>query len=200
MMDHDAARMLEDRPSRPGSVSLGIRLWLWLPNAAFSAAGALFAFAYVFAQVDGYRAFPDIGPWWTSPIGEDVFGFVLSGPRHYFPVAKILADLTFLLIALSFCVRVPPRRRAHTARQVVIPLVGGFWPFLPFMVQAALKAIDSPWQVRLDGMLGFGQIGIERFYFAMLAISAGNLLDVWAYSTLLPSFSIVAEARELKVT
>jgi protein-S-isoprenylcysteine O-methyltransferase Ste14 len=176
-----------------------MRLWLWLPDWAFSAVGALLFFAYAFARMGDYRDFPRVGPWWASPIGEDAFGFVQYGPRHYFPVAKILSDLTFLLIGLSFCVRVPPRRRAHTARQIIVPLIGGFWPFLPFMVLAVLEIIDGPWQVQLDGMLGFGQIGIERFYLAMLAISAGNLLDVWGYSVLLPSFSIVAEARELKV-
>jgi protein-S-isoprenylcysteine O-methyltransferase Ste14 len=151
-------------------------------------------------RANEYQNFPDVGPWWAAPIGENAFGFVKYGPRHYFPIAKILVDLTFLLIALSFCVRVPPRRRADTARQIVVPLIGGFWPFVPFTTLAVLQAIDSPWQLELDSMLAFGQIGIERFYFAMLAMSIGNLLDVWGYSTLLRSLSIVAEARELKVT
>lgn len=176
-----------------------MRMWLWLPDWVFRAVGALLFFAYAFARMGEYRDFPHIGPCWVSAIGEDAFGFVQYGPRHCSPVVKILTDLTFLLIALSFCFRVPPWRRAHTAGRIIIPLIGGFWPFMPFMILAVLKAIDSPWQLRLDGMLGVGQIGIGRFYFAVLAMSVGNLLDVWGYSTLLRSFSIVAEARELKV-
>ena len=177
-----------------------LRLWLWLPDWVFRAVGALLAIAYVSGRMGEYRDFPDVGPWWAAPIGENAFGFVQYGPRHYFPIAKILVDLTFLLIALSFIVRVPPRRRAHTARQIVVPLIAGFWPFVPFMVLALLQAIDSPWQLELDSMLALGPIGVERFYFGMVAMSIGNLLDVWGYSMLRRSLSIVAEARELKIT
>jgi protein-S-isoprenylcysteine O-methyltransferase Ste14 len=176
-----------------------VRPWLWLPDGVFRTAGALVFFAYAFARIGDYRHFPHIGPWWWAPIGEDAFGFVHYGPRHYFPIARIVTDVTFLLIALSFCLRVPPRRRADSAARIVVPLIGGFWPFLPFAALAVLKALHSPWQLELAAMLAPGEIAIGRFSAAVVAMSVGNLLDVWAYATLLHSFSIVAEARELKV-
>jgi protein-S-isoprenylcysteine O-methyltransferase Ste14 len=176
-----------------------MRVWLWLPDGAFRAAGALFFSAYAFARMGEYRDFPHVGPWWVPPIGQDAFGLVQYGERQYFPIAKVLVDLTFFLIALSFCFRRPARRRAHTARQIVVPLIGGFWPFAPFVILAALKAIDSPFQLELGGLLGPGQIGVGRVRFAVVMMSVGNLLDLWGYATLLRSFSIVAEARELSV-
>jgi protein-S-isoprenylcysteine O-methyltransferase Ste14 len=176
-----------------------MRLWLRVPDGAFRVAGALAFFAYALARLRDYRHFPRVGPWWGAPLAADAFGLVHYGPRHYFPAARVLIDLSFLLIALSFCFRVAPRRRADRAAEIVVPLIGGFWPFLPFATLAVLRAVDSPWQLELTRMLGTGDMGLARFYVALGAMSLGNLLDVWGYATLLRSFSIVAEARELKV-
>jgi len=193
----DQAPALAARQAEPKTFWL--RAWLRLPDWAFRAAGIAFSLTYVYTRLGDYRTFPYVGPWWAPAMGEDPFGFVQYGARHYFPLAKILSDLTFLLIALSFCLRLPPRRRAHTARQIVIPVIGAFWPFVPFAALTALAAFGSPLAARLDNMLVLGRIGITEFYVAVALMSAGNLLDLWGYWTLLPSFSIVAEARELKV-
>jgi protein-S-isoprenylcysteine O-methyltransferase Ste14 len=183
----------------PERKSFWLRAWLGVPDWMFRVIGATLSFAYAFERMRDYREFPYVGPWWAPPMGTDAFGVVQYGTRHYFPIAKILTDLTFLLIGLSFCFRLPPRQRAHTARQIVIPLIGGIWPFLPFVLLFVLEAIGSPAATRLNEMLALGRIGLTRFYISVVLLSAGLALDVWGYWTVLPSFSIVAEARELKV-
>jgi protein-S-isoprenylcysteine O-methyltransferase Ste14 len=170
-----------------------LRAWLSTPDWIFRALGAGIFLTYVVTRMQGYFvSFPDIGPYWTPPSGE--------GPRSYFPAAKILADITFLLIALSFCFRIPPRKRAANAREIVIPMIAGFWPLFPFMLLAMLNAASSEWAAPLQHALEFGAISHERFLIGVTLLSVGNGLDVWGYSTLFRSFSIVAEARELKVT
>src|SRR5262249_61624880 len=114
-------------PSRPTSPA-GLQLWLPVPEGGLRAAGARFCFAYAAARLRDYRRFPHVGPWWGAPIAADAFGVMHYGPRHYFPAARILIDVSFLLIALSFCFRIAPRRRADRASDIAVGLLGGFWP------------------------------------------------------------------------
>lgn len=173
--------------------SIFLRAWLTTPDWVFRALGAGIFLTYVITRMKGYLgSFPDIGPYWTPPTGD--------GARSYFPTAKILADLTFLLIALSFCFRIPPRKRAATAREILIPMIAGFWPLFPFMGLAILQAASSEWAVPLQHALDFGAISYERFLIGVILLTLGNGLDVWGYAVLFRSFSIVAEARVLKVT
>jgi len=107
-------------------VSLPLRVWLAVPDWGFRAVGAGFFLLYAATRMRVYFTdFPNIGPYLIVSA---------AGERMYFPTAKILTDLTFLLIALSFCIRVPPRERAMRASEIVIPLIAGFWPLLPFFV------------------------------------------------------------------
>ncbi len=136
-------------------------------------------------------AFPNIGPYWEPSAG---------GEREYFPVAKILGDFTFLLIALSFGFRIRPRQRAARAREILIPMIAGFWPLTPFFLFAALNAAGGAAAEPLGNALEFGAISYGRFVTGIVLLTVGNALDVWGYATLFRSFSIVAEARDLKIT
>ena len=175
---------------RPPGVLL--RAWLAAPNWIFGALGAGFFLVYAWTRMQDYfAAFPNIGPYWEPPAG---------GAREYFPVAKILGDFTFLLIALSFGFRIRPRQRAARARDILIPMIAGFWPLTPFFLFAALNAAGGAWAEPLKNALEFGAISYGRFATGVLLLTVGNALDVWGYATLFRSFSIVAEARDLKVT
>ena len=113
-------------------------------------------------------------------------------------VGKILVDANMVLLAVAFAIRLPPRSRANTARQIVVPVIGGFWPFLPFLLQDLLTLLDHPWAPQVQATLAYGAMDRSTFQAGVALVIAGNALDVWAYATLMRSFSIVAEARELK--
>lgn len=173
-----------------------MRLWLRLPDWVFRAAGAIFFLGYLGSQAAGYADFPRVGPYIDE---TDDLGRVIPGAVRYFPAARILTDLTFLLIALAFVVRTVPRRRADSPRKIIIPLIAAFWPLLPFMLHSILQFFGSDAAHVLGGRLQFGSITYPRFYAGCTLIVIGNSLDVWGYATLLRSLSIVAEARELRL-
>lgn len=179
----DAATATPPRPSLP------MRVWLAIPDWAFRAAGAGFFFLYAFTRMRDYLTdFPNIGPYFYDA----------EGNYQYFPIAKILTDATFLLIAVSFAIRLPPRNRAMRAREIIIPVVAGFWPLAPFLAVPIVNLIQSNWAATLSRSFEFGPITPTRFYAGVILLSVGNTLDVWGYATLCRSLSIVAEARVLK--
>jgi len=175
-----------------------LRLWLRTPDGVFRALGALFFFGYAAVRMrDYFTDFPNVGHYWCQ---RDALGHVIPDSVRYLPLAKILIDLTFLLIALSFIFRLSPRQRAATPRQIIIPLIAWIWPLLPFMLQGLLQLAGNRWSAPLDRMLDYGAISYEKFYFGVMLLCIGNALDVWAYGTLFRSVSIVAEARSFKCT
>ena len=150
-------------------------IWLTTPDWLFRVLGAGFFLIYAGSRMGEYfTSFPNIGPYWMD---LDAQGVAKPETIRYFPLAKILVDLTFLLIALSFCIRLPARRRAETARQIVIPLISGFWPLSPFLLQSALHAMGSRWAAPLDAMLAFGRIGYGKFY-----IGSAGAFESWSRS------------------
>lgn len=176
-------------------MALPIRAWQRVPDWAFRVLGAVFFFMFAWTLMRNYGDFPNIGPYWVPPdAGNDVT------KREYFPAAKILTDLTFVLIALSFSFRIPPIKRAAQAREIFLPLLVGFWPLAPFVFLSILLGVSSEWAEPLRKSLSYGEIGQWRFFIGVILVAGGNALDVWGYSVLFRSFSIVAEARALKVT
>ncbi len=121
-------------------------------------------------------------------------------PTLYVPWGRLLYILTYVLIALSFVIRMAPLKRAARALEIVIPIIGAFWPFIPFVVKGVLQMTESPYYDVLKAQLFDLGLGFPRFLIGTGLIVAGNLLDVWGYAVLCRSLSIVAEARELKVT
>ncbi len=118
----------------------------------------------------------------------------------YLPWGRILYILTYVIIALSFIVRMPPRSRASRPREIIIPLIGAFWPFLPFAMKHIWMRVDEAGGAAYAGMMFDQQMQFPRFLLGSGLIILGNGLDVWAYGVLCRSLSIVAEARELKIT
>lgn len=178
------------RVSPETRVSLPLRAWLAVPDWGFRVVGAGFFLLYAATRMRVYSTdFPNVGPYLIVSA---------AGERMYFPTAKILTDLTFLLIALSFCIRVPPRERAMRPSEIVVPLIAGFWPLLPFFALSLLGPIAPEWAKALKASFGFGPIRRIQFYFGVLLLVVGNGFDVWGYGTLCRSLSIVAEARILK--
>ena len=83
---------------------------------------------------------------------------------------------------------------------ILIALVGGFWPMLPFFATSLLNRIDPTSAQSLQRFLWSDSLSLVQVLAGTSLILAGNALDIWGYSTLLRSFSIVPEARELRVT
>ncbi|MCB9665275.1 MAG: isoprenylcysteine carboxylmethyltransferase family protein [Alphaproteobacteria bacterium] len=175
-----------------------LRLWLAIPDAVFRVAGLLFFLTFLLGRLPEYAAWPEVGPWWATAVGVDDDGRTVLGARQHVPLAKVLVDLTFLLVAVSFAVRLPPRARARHPREIVVPVLVAFWPLLPFLCRDVLTFVGSPWGASLDALLAYGPLERTDFLLGVGLVVAGNALDVWGYGTLLRSFSIVAEARELR--
>lgn len=175
-----------------------LRLWLAIPDGAFRVMGVTFFLLYLAGRIPEYAGFPDIGPYYIPVQGTSLLGAPIYGDAIYVPAAKILVDLTFLLVAVSFATRLPPRTRAAQARQIVVPIVAAFMPLVPFLLRDALVAFGLPGGEALDASLAWKDLTYQRFLLGVGLIVAGNALDVWGYATLFRSLAIVAEARELK--
>ncbi|QDV89953.1 hypothetical protein RAS2_10290 [Phycisphaerae bacterium RAS2] len=184
--------MTTDMENDAPHTSLLTRAWLAAPDWLFRAIGATAFLGYLALQIPDY--FSDF---WK--VG--VYFHFAGGRSLHLPWGRILIDVTYLLIALAFCIRVPPRRRADRPIQILLPFAAAFWPFLPFLIEAAGKWTGAAW---LPGykhfMMDPATWTANRFLIGSGLIVLGNALDVWGYGTLLRSCSIVAEARELKVT
>ena len=197
------ARPLSRQTAPTGSNSSGgpiLRFWLWLPDWVFQAIGVLFfvGYLYGFGLIQKYAEWPRVGPSYSPVMFIDPMGKPLYGDPRYFPWSQIVVDATFLLVILAFVFRVPPRRRADRASQIVIPMLAAIWPLLPSFALALARATRSSLQADIVTALSPGALSAERFWAAMMLMCIGNGLDVWGYSTLFRSLSIVAEARVLK--
>lgn len=177
---------LADRPSWP------MRCWLVTPDWLFRVLGAGFFLAYLAVRLPAYaQGFWRSGAWYT-----------FAGGLELYVPHRVLVDITYLLIALAFCFRLKPRTRAATAREVVLPLVAAFWPFLPFALEAALELIATPDSANRykTFMLDASNWRPWQFLGGSALLVLGILLQIWGYAVLFRSLSIVAEARRLKVT
>jgi protein-S-isoprenylcysteine O-methyltransferase Ste14 len=166
------------------------RVWHAVPDWTFRAIGAAFFLGYFILEARDYlrHGFWGVGHYFRT--GETT---------HYQPYARVLIDLTLLLIGLAFIFRLPPRRRAARPSEIILPIIAAFWPFLPFALLAALRVTDP---ARADAyfafMFDFGDWTPSRFFIGSGLLIVGAAIDVWGYTTLFRSISIVAEARELK--
>jgi protein-S-isoprenylcysteine O-methyltransferase Ste14 len=172
--------------------SLPTRLWLAVPDWLFRVLGAGFFLTFLVVRLPAYsQGFWRSGAWYT-----------FAGGLELYVPHRVLVDLTYLLIALAFCFRFKPRARAATAREVILPLVAAFWPFLPFVLLAVLERVASPeWADRYQAFMFDPQAWKSwQFLGGSALLVSGILLQIWGYAVLFRSLSIVAEARRLKVT
>jgi protein-S-isoprenylcysteine O-methyltransferase Ste14 len=186
MNDSSGHRGNHDGEARPGAL---MRLWLAAPDWVFRAIGAGFFLTYLAARLLEYRhGFWESATWYK-------FG---GGLTLYVPY-RVLVDVTYLLIAVGFLIRAKPQARAARGREILLPLIAAFWPFLPFAVESVwlLAAPDSA-KLYSASMFRPSEWSPWRFLCGSALVVAGNLLEIWGYAALLRSLSIVAEARHLK--
>ncbi len=169
-----------------------MRLWLAAPDWAFRVAGAAFFFAYFLSQAQKYWRTPfwQLGPYCEFPGGQIV----------RMPWVPVMIDLTFLLIALAFCFRLPPRTRASDGWVIAFTVFTGFAPLIPIWLSPLLGMVDPSWQVAYDAFLWRTTINWQQALAYGVIMTFGFVFEVWGYGVLFRSLSIVPEPRELKVT
>ncbi|MCA9270176.1 MAG: isoprenylcysteine carboxylmethyltransferase family protein, partial [Planctomycetales bacterium] len=78
--------------------------------------------------------------------------------------------------------------------------LGGLWPIVPFFSLAVMWVIDPGMSQQFTVYLWRSSPTLAGLLAGTGLIILGNAIDVWGYGVLFRSFSIVPEARELKVT
>lgn len=179
-------------PPEPPIPSGLMRIWLALPDWFFRLAGAALFLTFIIPRIPIY--FTDF---WSSGVW-----FQLGGSQQILiPWGQLLVDMTYLLIAAGFAFRVPPRSWAAHPREILLPLIAACWPFFPWIIKSVGQWSDATWSPYYNTfMMDPSQWTLPRFLLGSGLIILGNALDVWGYAVLVRSFSIVAEARELKIT
>ncbi len=169
-----------------------MRLWLAAPDWVFRVAGGVYFAAYFLSQAQKYwqTPFSQLGPYCIFP----------NGYRLQMPWVPVLVDLTFLLIALAFCFRIPPRTRVTNGWVISYTMLTGFAPLLPFWLSTFLGWWHPPWQQEYNAFL-WRDVFTWRMTLAYgVIMTIGFAIEVWGYAALQRSLSIVPEPRELKTT
>lgn len=162
-------------------LSFPMRVWSAAPDWLFRCLGAAFFFGYLLLRLPFYAHFHQTDMPWT----------------------RLLVDITALIIGCAYLFRTPAKSRTTRAHEVAIALLGGYWPMLPMFALGLLNALASPALVdSLDAYLFplASEINPTRKWCGITLMLLGNGFDVWGYATLFRSFSIVPEARELRVS
>ncbi len=167
------------------------RLWLAIPERLGQICGALVMFSWLAFELPIYlNNFWTMGAWY-------VFS---DGSRINIPWTRVLVDANILLIGLAFVCRRPAKLRAQQASTVLLSLLAGWWPILPFLMISGV-ALVSPetartWAVYVQS----SQLNLLQVLSGAALIMLGNVIDLSGYVTLFRSFSIVPEARKLKTS
>ena len=169
-----------------------MRLWLATPDWVFRVLGAAFFFSYVLVNAQKYwlNDFWQLGPYYNFADGTSI----------HMPWVPVMVDLTFVLIALSFCLRLPPRTRAANGWVVSYTLLTAFAPLVPIWLSPLLGQWDKSLQTAYDNFLWRSSLSLTEVVAGAALLTLGNLIDLWGYTVLTRSFSIVPEPRELKTT
>ena len=167
-----------------------MRLWLALPDWFFRLAGATFFFSYVALSAEKYRLndFWKLGPFYRYADGTSI----------HMPWVPLLIDLTFVLIAMGFCFRIPPRRRADNGWIVAFTLLTAYGPLLPLWLSPILGLIDVEMQAKYNYFLYRNPLTWFEVMAGASLLTVGNLIVLWGYLALNRSFGITPEPRALK--
>jgi len=106
---------------------------------------------------------------------------VTSYNLYFFKPLWVVETLIYAVFLVSVVVRKNPVARSRGAKEILIPLVGGVWPFALLL---------SPVHPGLAGSL-------TSVYIIFVWMTASSCLTLWGLWTLRRSFSITVEAREL---
>jgi protein-S-isoprenylcysteine O-methyltransferase Ste14 len=169
-----------------------MRLWLAAPDWAFNLLGAAFFISYVYCIAQKYRLkeFWQLGPFYNFADGREL----------HVPWVPVLADLTFVLIALSFCLRLRPLGRVTNGWIVAFTLFTAFGPLVPIWLSPILGQWNEGWQQAYDSFLWRGNVSLTGVLAGSSLITIGILIEIWGYVVLTRSFGIVPEARALKTS
>jgi protein-S-isoprenylcysteine O-methyltransferase Ste14 len=168
-----------------------MRLWLAAPDWVFRALGLGFFGIFLWISAQKYWD----GTFWTFVPWTDIPGRGIVR----MPWTPVLIDITYLLMAASFVLRINPKQRASDGRAILITLFTAFAPFIFVMwLPWGLGLIDENWKRSYFQFLWPDQITWVYALIGGLLITLGNAIDVWGYFVLCRSFGIVPEARELK--
>ncbi len=169
-----------------------MQLWLAMPDWVFRVAGALFFFSYVVLRAEKY---------WLYDFWE--LGYFLrldDGRLIRMPWVPVLVDLTFVLIALSFCFRLPPRRRADNGWVIAFTLLTAYGPLLPLWLSPLLGLLGTDMQAAYNNFLYRNPLSQTDVIFGVALLTVGNVIVLWGYVVLNRSFGIIPDARRLKTT
>jgi protein-S-isoprenylcysteine O-methyltransferase Ste14 len=170
-----------------------MRLWLAAPDWMFRVLG--FSFFAGFMAIVGQKY--SNGEFWKMVPWSDVPGFGVIR----MPWVPVLVDATYILMAISYVVRINPRHRADNGFVISITLLTAFAPFLVVSwIPWSLGLFNSDWETAYFMFLWRNPIYWYHALAAALLITLGIAIDVWGYFVLCRSFGIVPEARELKTT
>ncbi len=169
-----------------------MRLWLATPDWVFRVLGATFFFTYVAYNAQKYwqNEFWQLGPYYNFADGTSI----------HMPWVPVLVDLTFVLIALGFCLRLRPVTRAANGWVVAFTLFTAFGPLIPIWLSPLLGQWNASWQETYDKFLWRESLSLTEVLVGGSLITLGILIEVWGYVVLTRSFGIVPEARELKTS
>jgi protein-S-isoprenylcysteine O-methyltransferase Ste14 len=172
--------------------ALPMRLWLATPDWAFRVLGLGFFLSYLAYRTQKYWRYDfwNFVPYYQFADGETLV----------MPWVPVLVDLTFVLIALGFCLRLRPNRRADNGWIVGFTLLTAFAPLIPVELPVVLGLINQSWQAAYKSLMLPESISLTRVMLGTALITVGNLIDLWGYTVLTRSFGIVPEARELKTS
>ena len=169
-----------------------MRLWLATPDWVFRALGAAFFISFVAYSAKKY---------WQDNFWELVPYYKFADGRSiHMPWVPVLVDLTFVLIAMGFCLRLRPLSRAANGWVVAFTLLTAFGPLIPIWLSPLLGQWDAGWQQVYDSFLWRNPLSLTEVLAGGSLITLGILIELWGYTVLTRSFSIVPEPRELKTT
>lgn len=170
-----------------------MRLWLAAPDWSFRLLGLLFFGAFLGVGAHKYQ--PDQF-WLYVPYCTFPNGYTLS-----MPWVPVLVDLTFLIMLISFLVRLRPLTRAANGWIVTYTLFTAFLPLVVvYWLGPLLGWIDRGWQFAYADFLWRNPLTWYDAFCGGSLISLGIAMETWGYFVLCKSFSIVPEARQLKTT
>ncbi|MBI1311438.1 hypothetical protein GC176_09035 [bacterium] len=165
------------------------RMWLAIPEWFVQLVGASAMFFWLATELpDYFRDFWRIGAYYQFT----------DGSRIDLPWTRVLVDLNILLIGLAFVCRRPARTRATRATDVILGLLGGWWPMLPFLTAGVIARFDPFAAAEWKLFVLSPQLSFTQLMCGASLVMLGNAIDVAGYLTLFRSFSVVPEARVLK--
>lgn len=113
--------------------------------------------------------------------GAFLYRRILEYPDYYLKPLWAVETLIYIVLIAAFAVRLNPIDRARGVKEVVLPAIGAFFPFLLLLTPPNPEVYSV--EARLNAVFW--------------TMTAGTALTVWGMWTLRYAFSICAEARTL---